>query len=220
MSSELAGNLSFFLSSLVRSTDWKGRCVYLVCRLISFFTDTHQMQNLSGTLKVNFTPPLFSFLLHNLIWGYLIPMCLGIFILISFTRTFSLEIPLWFSFFPLENCIYQSGCSWWYWQLCCINDLLLNWISRLQQQNLNCFFLDLIEVSRNLLSVQSNETDNDHKPETFGMGEVASLQGSQVKYVPGQCFNSWEQIIGEFIVCKITPNLWQMFKTALQHGIL
>lgn len=140
MSSELAGNFSFFLSSLVRSTDWKGRCVYLVCRLISFFTDTHQMQNLSGTLKVNFTPPLFSFLVHNLIWGYLIPMCLGIFILISFTRTLSLEIPLWFSFFPLENCIYQSGCSWWYWQLCCINDLLLNWISRLQQQNLNCFF--------------------------------------------------------------------------------
>ncbi|NWY24081.1 STXB4 protein, partial [Pheucticus melanocephalus] len=37
---------------------------------------------------------------------------------------------------------------------------------------------DFIEVSRNLLSVQSNETDG-HKSETFGMGEVASLQDSQ-----------------------------------------
>ncbi|NXE62412.1 STXB4 protein, partial [Calcarius ornatus] len=39
-------------------------------------------------------------------------------------------------------------------------------------------FGDFIEVSRNLLSVQSNETDG-HKSETFGMGEVASLQDSQ-----------------------------------------
>nr|XP_026651326.1 syntaxin-binding protein 4 isoform X3 [Zonotrichia albicollis] len=38
---------------------------------------------------------------------------------------------------------------------------------------------DFIEVSRNLLSVQSNETDDGHKSETFGMGEVASLQDSQ-----------------------------------------
>ncbi|XP_030916782.1 syntaxin-binding protein 4 isoform X1 [Geospiza fortis] len=40
-------------------------------------------------------------------------------------------------------------------------------------------FGDFIEVSRNLLSVQSNETDDSHKSETFGMSEVASLQDSQ-----------------------------------------
>ncbi|XP_038013407.1 syntaxin-binding protein 4 isoform X1 [Motacilla alba alba] len=43
-------------------------------------------------------------------------------------------------------------------------------------------FGDFIEVSRNLLSVQSNETDDGHKSENFGMDEVASLQGSQ--FVP------------------------------------
>nr|XP_054500909.1 syntaxin-binding protein 4 isoform X1 [Agelaius phoeniceus] len=40
-------------------------------------------------------------------------------------------------------------------------------------------FGDFIEVSRNLLSVQSNEADDSHKSETFGVGEVASLQDSQ-----------------------------------------
>ncbi|XP_038013416.1 syntaxin-binding protein 4 isoform X6 [Motacilla alba alba] len=42
--------------------------------------------------------------------------------------------------------------------------------------------MNFIEVSRNLLSVQSNETDDGHKSENFGMDEVASLQGSQ--FVP------------------------------------
>ncbi|XP_050837434.1 syntaxin-binding protein 4 isoform X5 [Serinus canaria] len=40
-------------------------------------------------------------------------------------------------------------------------------------------FGDFVEVSRNLLSVQSNETDDGHKSETFGNSEVASLQDSQ-----------------------------------------
>lgn len=62
--------------------------------------------------------------------------------------------------------------------------------------------------------MQSNATNDGHKSVTFRVSEVASLQESQVKYVPGQCFNNWEEIIGEFIVCKITPNLGQMFKPA------
>ncbi|XP_064251826.1 syntaxin-binding protein 4 isoform X4 [Passer domesticus] len=40
-------------------------------------------------------------------------------------------------------------------------------------------FGDFLEVSRNLLSVQSNSTDNGHKSETLGISEVASLQDSQ-----------------------------------------
>ncbi|XP_068065759.1 syntaxin-binding protein 4 isoform X2 [Anomalospiza imberbis] len=40
-------------------------------------------------------------------------------------------------------------------------------------------FGDFIEVSRNLLSVQSNAADDGHKSETFGISEVASLQDSQ-----------------------------------------
>ncbi|NXR51690.1 STXB4 protein, partial [Hippolais icterina] len=40
-------------------------------------------------------------------------------------------------------------------------------------------FGDFIEVSRNLLSVRSNATDDGHKSVTFGVSEVASLQDSQ-----------------------------------------
>ncbi|XP_041265314.1 syntaxin-binding protein 4 [Onychostruthus taczanowskii] len=40
-------------------------------------------------------------------------------------------------------------------------------------------FGDFVEVSRNLLSVQSNSTDDGHKSETFGVSEVTSLQDSQ-----------------------------------------
>ncbi|NXU86313.1 STXB4 protein, partial [Xiphorhynchus elegans] len=40
-------------------------------------------------------------------------------------------------------------------------------------------FGDFIEVSRNLFPVQSNTTDNGHKPETFGINEDSSLQNSQ-----------------------------------------
>ncbi|XP_072793280.1 syntaxin-binding protein 4 isoform X4 [Taeniopygia guttata] len=40
-------------------------------------------------------------------------------------------------------------------------------------------FGDFIEVSRNLLSVQSNAADDGHKSETFGISEVASFQDSQ-----------------------------------------
>ncbi|NXF75089.1 STXB4 protein, partial [Sclerurus mexicanus] len=40
-------------------------------------------------------------------------------------------------------------------------------------------FGDFIEVSRNLFPVQSNTTDDGHKPETFGVSEVSSLQDSQ-----------------------------------------
>ncbi|NXO68823.1 STXB4 protein, partial [Phainopepla nitens] len=40
-------------------------------------------------------------------------------------------------------------------------------------------FGDFIEVSRNLLSVQSKATDDGHKPVTFGVSEAASLQDSQ-----------------------------------------
>ncbi|NXE41061.1 STXB4 protein, partial [Ptilorrhoa leucosticta] len=43
-------------------------------------------------------------------------------------------------------------------------------------------FGDFVEVSRNLLSVQSNATDDGHKSVTFGVSEVASLQDSKVKY--------------------------------------
>ncbi|NXC60408.1 STXB4 protein, partial [Aleadryas rufinucha] len=40
-------------------------------------------------------------------------------------------------------------------------------------------FGDFVEVSRNLLSMQSNATDDGHKSDTFGVSEVASLQDSQ-----------------------------------------
>ncbi|NWV94293.1 STXB4 protein, partial [Machaerirhynchus nigripectus] len=40
-------------------------------------------------------------------------------------------------------------------------------------------FGDFIEISRNLLSIQSNTTDDGHKSVTFGVSEVASLQDSQ-----------------------------------------
>ncbi|NXE87535.1 STXB4 protein, partial [Menura novaehollandiae] len=40
-------------------------------------------------------------------------------------------------------------------------------------------FGDFVEVSRNLLSVQSNATDDGHKSVNFGVDEVASLQDSQ-----------------------------------------
>ncbi|XP_071429506.1 syntaxin-binding protein 4 isoform X2 [Pithys albifrons albifrons] len=40
-------------------------------------------------------------------------------------------------------------------------------------------FGDFIEVSRNLFSVQSNTTDDGHKPVTFGVSDVSSLQNSQ-----------------------------------------
>lgn len=70
-----------------------------------------------------------------------------------------------------------------------------------EQQNL-LFSLDFVEVSRNLLSVQSNLTHDGHKPASFGVSEFGSLQDSQVKDVPGQCFNSWEEMIGDFILCK------------------
>ncbi|NXH98669.1 STXB4 protein, partial [Pachycephala philippinensis] len=40
-------------------------------------------------------------------------------------------------------------------------------------------FGDFVEVSRNLLSMQSNATDGGHKSVTFGVGEDASLQDSQ-----------------------------------------
>lgn len=68
--------------------------------------------------------------------------------------------------------------------------------------------------------MHSNATDDGHKSVAFGVSEFVSLQDSQVKYVPAQCFNSWEEIIGELIECKITPNLGQVFKTAPQHGVL
>lgn len=68
--------------------------------------------------------------------------------------------------------------------------------------------------------MHSNATDDGHKSVNFGVSEVSTFQDSQVKYVPGQCFNSWEESLGEFIVCKITPSLGQMFKTAPQHGVL
>ncbi|XP_050175454.1 syntaxin-binding protein 4 isoform X4 [Myiozetetes cayanensis] len=40
-------------------------------------------------------------------------------------------------------------------------------------------FGDFIEVSRNLFSVQSDTADDGHKPVTFGVSEVSSLQDSQ-----------------------------------------
>ncbi|KAM7035482.1 syntaxin-binding protein 4 isoform 5-T5 [Acridotheres tristis] len=40
-------------------------------------------------------------------------------------------------------------------------------------------FGDFVEVSRNLLSVQSNAAHDGHKPATFGLREVGSLQDSQ-----------------------------------------
>ncbi|NXL73783.1 STXB4 protein, partial [Leptocoma aspasia] len=40
-------------------------------------------------------------------------------------------------------------------------------------------FGDFVEVSRNLLSMQSNATDDGHKSVTFGINEVAGLQDSQ-----------------------------------------
>ncbi|NXH40716.1 STXB4 protein, partial [Dicaeum eximium] len=40
-------------------------------------------------------------------------------------------------------------------------------------------FGDFVEVSRNLLSMQSNATDDGHKSVTFGISEVASSQDSQ-----------------------------------------
>ncbi|NXA95983.1 STXB4 protein, partial [Melanocharis versteri] len=40
-------------------------------------------------------------------------------------------------------------------------------------------FGDFVEVSRNLLSMQSNATDDGHKSGTFGVSEVASFQDSQ-----------------------------------------
>ncbi|NXT68110.1 STXB4 protein, partial [Chaetops frenatus] len=40
-------------------------------------------------------------------------------------------------------------------------------------------FGDFVEVSRNLLSMQSNATDDGHKSVTFGVSEVAHLQDSQ-----------------------------------------
>ncbi|NXY60773.1 STXB4 protein, partial [Callaeas wilsoni] len=40
-------------------------------------------------------------------------------------------------------------------------------------------FGEFIEVSKNLLSVQGNATDDGHKSETFGVSEVAGLQDSQ-----------------------------------------
>ncbi|XP_041341780.1 syntaxin-binding protein 4 isoform X1 [Pyrgilauda ruficollis] len=40
-------------------------------------------------------------------------------------------------------------------------------------------FGDFVEVSRNLLSVQSNSADDGHKSETFGVSEVTSLEDSQ-----------------------------------------
>lgn len=187
MSSEPAGNFSFFLSLWSGEVIGKGRCVPLVCRFISFFTDTSQV-------LWRWTSPLFSFLLHNVIWGYFIPQYIWAFLFLPALPEFSLWSYLWFSFFDFRklkgtHCIYQSGCSWWY----CIRELLPNWTSGLQQQNL-FFSLDFVEVSRNLLSVQSNATHDGHKSSTFGVSEFGSLQDSQVKYVPGQCFNSWEEM--------------------------
>lgn len=132
MSSEPAENFSFFQSPLVRWSHWEGQ----VCTpgvQIYFIFYRHQ----PCTLKVNFTfvffPPLQCDLriFHSTIY-------LSIFILTSFTRIFSLEIPLGFFlffFFTLESlkgshCISQSGCSWWYWQLCCIRELLPNWTTK------------------------------------------------------------------------------------------
>lgn len=48
-------------------------------------------------------------------------------------------------------------------------------------------FVDFIEVSRNLFSVQLDATDGGQKPVTFGIDEIASLLDLQVKYVRMQC---------------------------------
>jgi len=33
-------------------------------------------------------------------------------------------------------------------------------------------------------------------------------------------FNCWEEITGGLIICKMTPDLGQMFRTAPYHGVL
>lgn len=64
--------------------------------------------------------------------------------------------------------------------------LLQNWTCEIQQQNLICF-LDFIEVSKNLFSMQLNATDDGQKSPTPGVNEISSFLDSQVKYMPAQC---------------------------------
>lgn len=123
----------FPFSSLLWSGEvtGKGRCVHLVCRFISFFTDTSHV-------LWRWTSPLFSFLLYNVIWGYFIPRYIWAFLFLPALPEFFLWRYLWgffWFFFTLESlkgshCISQSGCSWWYWQLCCIRELLPNWTTK------------------------------------------------------------------------------------------
>lgn len=68
--------------------------------------------------------------------------------------------------------------------------------------------------------MQLNATDDGQKSVTFGVDEIASLLDSKVKCVLVQCCNCWEEIIGELIICKMTPNVGQMFRTALYRDVL
>lgn len=80
-------------------------------------------------------------------------------------------------------------------------------------------FLDFIEVSRNLFSVQLDATDGGQKPVTFGIDEIASLLDLQVKYVCVQCSAAGRGLLGS-LMCEIIPNLGQVFSTAPCHAVL
>lgn len=80
--------------------------------------------------------------------------------------------------------------------------LLLNQTCGLQQQNLNCF-LDSVDVSRNLFSVQLNATDDGQKSVTFGVNEVASLLDSQVKYMLVQCLTAGRRLLESLLYVRL-----------------
>lgn len=66
------------------------------------------------------------------------------------------------------------------------------------------WFVDFVEVSRNLFSVHLDATDGGQKPVTFGIDEIVSLLDSQVK-CEYAVFSCWEGIIGEL-------NVWDYSK--------
>lgn len=79
--------------------------------------------------------------------------------------------------------------------------LLLNWTCRL-----NCF-LDFIEVSRNLFSMQLNATDGGQNPVTFGINEIAGLLNSQVKYVFVQCLIVLRRLLESLVYVRLFQSL-------------
>lgn len=127
----------FPFSSLLWSGEviGKGRCVHLVCRFISFFTDTSHVH-------WRWTSPLFSFLLYNVIWGYFIPRYIWAILFLPALPEFFLWRYLWgfFCFFFYFRKLEEQPLHFSEWLFMVILAAVLHQGAATKLSNKICFF--------------------------------------------------------------------------------